>query len=274
MRDTACTLEHMTASEPPYQLIDAHCHFDAEVFDNDRAQVLESAISNGISDIIIPGTERCYWDRIKCLCSQHHRLHACYGLHPYWANRHQLEDIDALKTYIEINRPVAIGECGLDFRKHLLPETDSKARQLTFFEAQLGLAEEHHLPVVIHSVRATEAVIQTLQKFKGLRGMIHSYSGSLEQARQLIDLGFYISLGGSVTYENASKLRKVVQDIPLSSMLLETDAPDQPDKQHSGQRNEPSFIRNTLEEIARLRAESIEDIAKQTSANARTLFAI
>ena len=274
MRDTACTLEHMTASEPPYQLIDAHCHFDAEVFDDDRAQVLESAIANGISDIVIPGTERCYWDRIKNLCLQDHRLHACYGLHPYWVDRHQSEDIDALQTYIETNRPVAIGECGLDFRKQLLTETDSKTRQLTFFEAQLELAKEHHLPVVIHSVRATEAVIQSIQKFKGLRGMIHSYSGSLEQARQLIDLGFYISLGGSVTYENASKLRKVAQNIPLSSMLLETDAPDQPDQQHSGQRNEPAFIVGTLAEIARLRQESMEDIAKQTSANARELFAI
>jgi TatD DNase family protein len=244
------------------------------VFDDDRAQVLERATKNGISDIVIPGTERCYWDRIKNLCSQSHRLHACYGLHPYWANRHQLEDVMALQAYIEKNRPVAIGECGLDFRKHLLSETDSKSRQLAFFEAQLGLAEVYQLPVVIHSVRATEAVIQSIQKFKGLRGMIHSYSGSLEQARQLIDLGFYISLGGSVTYENASKLRKVAQSIPLSSMLLETDAPDQPDKQHSAQRNEPAFIRNTLEEVASLREEPVEDIAKQTSANTRKLFAI
>jgi len=264
----------MASSNLPYKLIDSHCHLDFEVFDDDRVQVLERATLNGISDIVIPGTERCYWDRIKNLCSQSHRLHPCYGLHPYWINRHQLEDISALQTYIETNRPVAIGECGLDFRKPLLSETDSKTRQLAFFEAQLGLAEDHRLPVVIHSVKATEAVIQSIQKFKALRGMIHSYSGSLEQARQLIDLGFYISLGGSVTYENASKLRKVAQSIALSSMLLETDAPDQPDKQHAAQRNEPAFILNTLEEVARLREESIEDITRQTSVNARTLFAI
>lgn len=274
MRDTACTLGHMAPSKPPYKLIDSHCHLDFEVFDADRSQVLERASLNGISDIVIPGTERCYWDRIKDLSSSSHRLHACYGLHPYWVNRHKLEDVSALQTYIEANRPVAVGECGLDFRKHLLPETDSKSRQIAFFEAQLGLAEDHQLPVVIHSVRATEAVIQSIQKFKDLRGMIHSYSGSLEQARQLIELGFYISLSGSVTYENASKLRKVAQDIPLPSMLLETDAPDQPDKQHSAQRNEPAFMCNTLEEVARLRDESIEDIARQTSVNARTLFAI
>ena len=264
----------MTPGELPYELIDAHCHFDFEVFDDDRAQVLERAAINGVSDIVIPGTERCYWDRIKDLCAGNQALHACYGLHPYWVDRHRLEDIRALQAYIENYRPVAIGECGLDFRKHLISATDSKTRQLTFFEAQLGLARDHQLPVVIHSVKATEVVIQSIQKFKGLRGMIHSYSGSLEQARQLIDLGFYLSLGGSVTYENASKLRKVAQNIPLSSMLLETDAPDQPDKQHQGQRNEPALIGNTLEEIARLRAESIEDIARQTSTNARALFAI
>lgn len=274
MPGTACTLGHMPSSKLPYELIDAHCHFDFEAFDDDRSQVLERAATNGISDIVIPGTERCYWDRINKLCSTNKTLHACYGLHPYWIDRHRSEDIDALQTYIETNRPVAIGECGLDFRKHLLSEADSKTRQRSLFEAQLGLARDHQLPVVIHSVKATEVVIQSIQKVKGLRGMIHSYSGSPEQARQLIDLGFYISLGGTVTYENASKLRKVAQQIPLSSMLLETDAPDQPDKQHQGQRNEPAYIRNTLEAIARLRTESIEDIARQTSANARTLFAI
>ena len=274
MPGTACTLGNMPTNELSYELIDAHCHFDFEVFDADRTQVLERAASAGISDIIIPATERCYWDRINKLCSGNKKLHACYGLHPYWTDRHRLEDLDALQLYIETNRPVAIGECGLDFRKHLLSDSDSKTHQLAFFEAQLGLARDHQLPVVIHSVKATEAVIQSIQKVKGLRGMIHSYSGSLEQARQLIDLGFYISLGGAVTYENASKLRKVAQNIPLSSMLLETDAPDQPDKQHQGRRNEPAYIRNTLEAVAGLRAESIEDIARQTSANARTLFAI
>ena len=274
MPGTACTLSYMSSSELSYELIDAHCHLDFEVFDADRTQVLERAASTGISEIIIPGTERCYWDRINTLCSGNKQLHACYGLHPYWVDRHQFEDIQALQMHIETNRPVAIGECGLDYRSHLLSDDDDKSRQLAFFEAQLVLARDHQLPVVIHSVKATEAVIQSIQKFKDLRGMIHSYSGSLEQARQLIDLGFYISLGGSVTYENASKLRKVAQNIPLSSMLLETDAPDQPDKQHQGQRNEPAFIRNTLEEIARLREESIEDIARQTSTNARALFAI
>ena len=257
-------------------LIDAHCHLDFEVFDHDRSEVMQRAHSNSISDIIIPGTERIYWDRIKNLCAagtgqkppDQPRLHACYGLHPYWVCEKSRQDIEALKDYIDINKPAAIGECGLDFR----PQQADKKMQLYFFEAQLNIAAEAQLPVVIHSVRATESVIQLIKKFKTLRGMIHSYSGSLEQAWQLIDLDFYISLGGSVTYDNASKIRKVAKEIPLTSLLLETDAPDQPDRINQQKRNEPAYLINTLDVISGLREQAPEVIAQQTTSNAKALF--
>ena len=129
-------------------------------------------------------------------------MHACYGLHPYWIEQHDQRDVAKLRHFIEANKPVALGECGLDFR----PQQANKVLQLEFFEAQLTIANEYQLPVVIHSVNATETIIQTLKKYKNLTGMIHSYSGSLEQAKQLIDLNFYISIGGSVTYERAHKI--------------------------------------------------------------------
>jgi len=255
---------------PSFSLIDSHCHLDFEVFDDDRSTVLQRAKDNNISDIVIPGTEKIYWHRINDLCKKYPQLHPCYGLHPYWVNSHNKQDIEALKNYIENNRPIALGECGLDSRAQ---QADKKT-QLYFFEAQLSLAENTQLPVVIHSVNATEIVIQTIKKFKNLNGMIHSYSGSAEQARQLIDLNFYISISGSVTYDNAKKIRKVVREIPLTSLLLETDSPDQPDQKNSGKRNEPAYLVNTLDVISELRDESRESIAQQTTLNAQTLFNI
>jgi TatD DNase family protein len=252
------------------KLIDSHCHLDFQVFDNDRSEVLQRAEDNNISDIVIPGTERKFWDRIKHLCEKNPHLHACYGLHPYWISHKNTRDIHALDTYIETSHPVALGECGLDFR----PQQADKETQLAFFEAQLTIANDHRLPVVIHSVKATETVIHLLKKFKNLSGMIHSYSGSIEQARQLIDLNFYISLGGSVTYNHAKKLKAVVKEIPLTSILLETDSPDQPDQKNFGKRNEPAYLINTLDVISTLRNEQREIIARQTTSNAKTLFNI
>lgn len=255
---------------PAIRLIDSHCHLDFEAFDKDRAEVIQRALDKQIQDIIIPGTKKIYWNRIKQLCEQYQTLHACYGLHPYWADEHEQKDIEQLIRYIETSMPVAIGECGLDFR----PQQAGKETQLYYFEAQLSIAESKQLPVVIHSVKATETVIQVIKNFKNLKGMIHSYSGSTEQAKQLIDLNFYISVGGSVTYKNAKKIKQVVKQIPLTSLLLETDAPDQPDLKHFNKRNEPAYLVNTLQAVADLKKESVDIVARQTTENAENLFRI
>jgi len=178
--------------------------------------------------------------------------------------------LESLDTYLENNSAVALGECGLDFRD----DQADKKTQLYFLESQLDIANNHRLPVVIHSVRATETIIQSVKKFTCLKGMIHSYSGSAEQAKQLIDLGFYISVGGNVTYDNAKTIKSVVKNIPLTSLLLETDAPDQADKKNKGERNEPAYLVNTLDTISTLRDASPSIIAEQTTKNAKALFNI
>ena len=150
----------------------------------------------------------------------------------------------------------------------------TKIYKKKFFNAQLDIAHAINKPVVIHSVRATEDVINSIKNYPGLRGMIHSYSGSYEQAKQLIGLGFYISFGGAITYDNARKLRATASDIPLGSILLETDAPDQPDADHFNQRNEPAYLVNVLKCLSELRDEPIEEIAEQTTRNAQELFGI
>ena len=251
-------------------LIDSHCHLDFESFDTDRDQVLQRAKDNNINDIIIPGTEKKYWQRINQLCARYKQLHPCYGLHPYWVSHHDKNDLKSLETYLENNSAVALGECGLDFRD----DQADKKTQLYFLESQLDIANNHQLPVVIHSVRATEAIIQSVKKFTDLKGMIHSYSGSAEQAKQLIDMGFYISVGGSVTYDNAKTIKSVVKNIPLTSLLLETDAPDQADKKNKGKRNEPAYLVNTLDTISALTDTPTVTIAEQTTKNAKLLFNI
>ena len=252
------------------KLIDSHCHLDFPVFDTDRDQVLQRALEQNISDIVIPGTQSLYWRRIKDICDTNKHLHACYGLHPYWADIHQEQDIEALNDFIDVNKPVAIGECGLDFRKQ---QADKKI-QLHFLEAQFEIACNRNLPVVVHAVNATETIIQTIKNFKGLHGMIHSYSGSSEQAKQLIALNFLISISGSITFDNTKKIKQVVKEIPLRSLLIETDAPDQADQNNVGKRNEPAYLINTVKAIAELKQTTINNIAEQTTANAKKLFGI
>lgn len=252
------------------ELIDSHCHLDFDAFNQDREQVLRRAQANGISHIVIPGVSRQRWPSIQAICNTNTNLHACYGLHPYEVEQHSTEDIDLLAHWIEQNHCVAVGECGLDYRSGQA----NKQRQKIFFEAQLDMANSHHLPVVIHSVRATADVIECLYQRPGLTGMVHSYSGSYEQAMQLIEQGFYISLGGAFTYERAHKLRKTASRLPLDHLLLETDAPDQPDTLHNGERNEPGWLVNVLDSLYELRSESRDEISAQTTANAKKLFNI
>lgn len=250
-------------------LIDCHCHLDFEEFDHDRDVVIKRASVKGVTAIIIPGVRRLHWPRIKKL-TERDSLHACYGLHPYVVGQHTDDDIAQLESWLEQNDCVGVGECGLDYRKNMA----KKDVQLKFFEAQLKIADEINKPVVIHSVYATEDVILLLKKYPGLRGMVHSYSGSYDQAQRLIDMGFYISIGGAITFDNAHKIRAVAAEISLCSILLETDAPDQPDADHFAQRNEPSYIVNVLDCLSRLRAESKEEIAEQTMMNAKALFSL
>ncbi|UCB55717.1 MAG: TatD family hydrolase [Thiotrichales bacterium] len=253
-----------------YTLIDSHCHLDFDTFNRDRDAVIGRARRAGVEHIVIPGVHRKNWGPIRDICEHDVRIHACYGLHPYMADEHDQNDIIHLENWLDTNECVAIGECGLDYRKN---QPDRQVQQ-QFFSAQIGIAHAHGKPVVIHAVRATEDVIKAVANHPGLQGMVHSYSGSYEQALRLIDLGFYISFGGAITYTNAKKLRAAASKLPLDAILLETDAPDQPDTDHHGQRNEPAYLVKVLECLSGLRNEPVEAIAAQTTANAKALFGL
>jgi TatD DNase family protein len=175
-----------------------------------------------------------------------------------------------LGEWIARERPCAIGECGLDFFVKGLDQ----AQQQRYFLGQLQLAREFDLPLIVHARRAVDAVILAIRKVGRLRGVVHSFAGSPEQARQLQSLDFLIGLGGPVTYERAQRLRRLAAELPLQQLLLETDAPDQPDASIRGQRNEPARLRTVLDTIAMLRGQPAAEIAEQTTRNAQKLFGL
>ncbi|KAB7763470.1 TatD family hydrolase [Xanthomonas maliensis] len=252
------------------QLIDSHCHLDADSFDDDRDAVIARAQRAGIVAQVIPAVTAASWPGLRAACMRAPGLHPAYGLHPIFLEQHRPKHLDELEAWIERERPCAIGECGLDF---YLPALDGPA-QRRYFEAQLRLAKRYDLPLIVHARRAVEEVIARIKAVGGLRGVVHSFAGSPEQAQQLWKLDFLIGLGGPVTYPRANRLRGLAARMPLQHLLLETDAPDQPDSDIRGQRNEPARLRTVLECIAQLRDEPAAEIARQTTANARRLFAL
>ena len=250
------------------QLIDSHCHLDANEFDSDRTEVLTRAGQARVGAQVVPAITAAGWPKLRRICHAAPGLHPAYGLHPIYLTEHRREHLSVLREWIERERPCAIGECGLDF---YIDGLDAHA-QRDYFRAQLELAAEYALPVIVHARHAVEEVIATIKAVGPLRGVIHSFSGSAEQAEQLWKQGFLIGLGGPVTYPRANRLRRLVAQMPLQHLLLETDAPDQPDADIRGQRNEPARLRAILTCIADLRGQPEDTIAQQTTANARRLF--
>lgn len=226
----------------------------------------------GVSDLIIPAITQASWAGINTACVQHRELHAAYGLHPIYLAEHKDEYLTELASVLDTDRAqvVAVGECGLDF---FLPEL-AVERQTELFIAQLKLAKHFDLPVIIHARRSVDAVLASIRRIGGLRGVIHSFAGSQQQADQLIANGFYLGAGGTLTYERAQRLRQVLKTVPLERLLLETDAPDQPDSQWRGQRNTPLRLPVIASALAELRACSLEMIAQTTTTNAQVLFGI
>jgi len=249
-------------------LVDSHCHLDAAEFDHDRDAVIARAHQVGVARQIVPAVDAAGWPKLRDVCSRDPGLFSAYGLHPMYLDAHRDEHLSLLREWIERERPVAVGECGLDY----FVEGLDRDAQSHYFEAQLRLARDFDLPVVVHARRAVDAVIAAIRKMGKLRGVVHSYSGSIEQAQQLWNLGFLIGLGGPVTYDRANRLRKLAATMPLEYLLLETDAPDQPDAGIRGQRNEPARLTDVLAVIAQLRGEEAAAIAAATTANAERLF--
>lgn len=251
-------------------LVDSHSHFDVAVFDADRAAALERARAKGVYRQIVPGIAASGFPRLRDVCREHDGLHPAYGLHPLFLAEHRPEHLDDLREWIERERPCAVGECGLDY----YVDGFDRTAQHAYLTRQLELAREFELPVVLHARRAVDDVIAAIRRVGGLRGVVHSFSGSVEQARQLWKAGFCLGFGGPITYPRARHLRGIVAEMPLEFLLLETDSPDQPLHGHQGRRNEPASLRDVCDCAAQLRGVDASTIAAATTANCERLFGL
>jgi TatD DNase family protein len=252
-----------------YRLIDTHCHFDAPEFAVDRADVWARASAVGVSAMVVPAVRFADFAALAEL-AQHAWIHPAYGLHPIMLAEHTDRHLVALADWLSRHPAVAVGEFGLDF---FVAELD-RERQYMLFHAQLDIAEQFKLPVILHARRAHQEVIQALRARPNVRGVIHSFAGSHEELRLLLRQDFYIGLGGPVTYPRASKLREIAKTVPLDRLLLETDAPDQPLFGRQGQRNEPALIFEVARCIAELRGIAPDLLATACNQNAQRLFSL
>lgn len=249
-------------------LFDTHCHLDFNVFETDRARVVERAREMGVCDILVPSVSHKNWQAVVNLQEEFTGIHAALGMHPMFLEQHRLEDIAIMDRMVEQNTCRAIGECGIDlFVKGL-----DKQRQIDIFVEHLRLAKKYDLPLIIHARKSLDIVLKYIRQFPDLRGIMHSFSGSHQQAKICIEQGFLLGFGGPVTYPRARKLRELVRCLPLESLVLETDAPDQVDEKHFGERNEPAFLPAIMHTFAELRDISPTEVAEVTTLNAKTLF--
>lgn len=255
------------------QLIDTHTHLDFPDFDADRGPLLAAARAKGVERLVVLGVYQRNWQRVWELAQAETGVYAALGLHPVYLAQHQPEQLLELKTWLERLRGeeklCAIGEFGLDY---YLPELD-RAKQQALFEAQLQLAVEFELPALLHVRRSHAQVIATLKRFKLKRaGVIHAFAGSYEEAREYIKLGFKLGLGGAATWPQALRLRKVLAQLPLEAVVLETDAPDMAPAMHPNQRNSPEYLPAICAALAEVMGISAQTLATASTANAKGVF--
>lgn len=251
--------------------VDTHCHFDFPPFTGAEAESLHLAQQSGVRDIIVPAVTADRFHGILSLAKKFPQLYAALGLHPLYISQHTDDDLALLDTLLSQRDPrvVAVGEIGLD----LFMETPMFEQQQRLLKAQFALAKRETLPVILHSRRSHDQLAAMLRQAKlPATGVVHGFAGSLSQAQAFIRLGFAIGVGGTISYARAQKTRQVMAQLPLSSLLLETDAPDMPLQGFQGQPNRPERAAAVFDVLCELRPESPEDIAAALLANTRRVF--
>ncbi|MFP4061763.1 MAG: TatD family hydrolase [Halochromatium sp.] len=250
------------------RLIDTHCHLDVADFDADRAEVLTAARAAGVAAMVVPGIDAAGWGKLLGLCAGDDGLYPALGLHPLSLDRHRDDHLAALEQVIATENPVAVGEIGLDFHA----KDADRERQLDLCRAQLALARDAGLPVLLHVRKAHEEMLRLLAETPVIGGSAHAFNGSLQQARRYIELGFCLGFGGMLTFERSRRLRRLAAELPPTAIVLETDAPDLTVASHRYQRNSPAYLPEVLAALAEVREESPAALAAQTTANACRLL--
>lgn len=242
--------------------VDVHAHLDDKAFNDDREQVLESIEEAGI--IVINAGSDIASSRFSVeLADKHDFIFACVGVHPHEAEKVQKDYIEELEKLAKNPKVIGIGEIGLDYYYDF---SDRKIQKKVFME-QLELAKSLDLPVIVHNREAHQDTLDILKKVRPSKGLMHCYSGSLEMAREFMQLGFYFSFGGVITFKNAKKPKEVASELPLDKILLETDCPYLSPEPYRGKRNDPTRIPIIAQQLAQLRKISVDEIKRTTYSN-------
>lgn len=252
-------------------IFDSHAHYDSEQFNEDRDELLQSMPENGVGTIVNSGANWNSVTEVVELARKYPHVYAAVGMHPDEVGDLNEERFEYLKAQCHKDKVVAVGEIGLDYYW----DNESHDVQKKWFIKQLDLARELDLPVIIHSRDAAADTLEIMKEYgKGLRGVIHCFSYSIELAREYVKMGFHIGIGGVVTFKNGKKLKEIAQEIPLDYILLETDCPYLAPVPFRGKRNSSIYISYIAEEIANLKGISYEEVVAQTEKNGKKLFGI
>ena len=246
---------------------DTHCHIYKEYYEN-IDEILKRALESNINRVINNGCNRESNKEVLALANTYNNMYIALGIHPESADTYQKEDLTFIEENLSNPKVIAIGEIGLDY--HYTKE--NKTLQIKLLENQLKIAETHNLPVIIHSREATEDTINTLKKYH-IKGVIHSFSGSLETAKIYIKMGYLLGINGVITFKN-SKLKEVIKELPLEHLVLETDSPYLTPEPFRGKPNEPARIKEIATFISELKGISLEELARITNENIMRIFDI
>ncbi len=254
------------------ELVDTHSHLDFDPFDEDRDLVIERAVTAGVRRIIVPAIDLDNSLEVLSLAERNDSLYAAIGIHPNSSADWRDEWVDRLRLMADHPKVVAIGEIGLDYYRDWSPQSTQK----TAFSAQVSLAGELGLPIIVHNRLADADVLQILERAKKewgeLVGVLHSFSSPWKTAVSAVEMGFYIGFTGPLTYKNAGELREVAAKIRLDRVLIETDSPFLAPQQFRGKRNEPAFVIQVAAKLAEIRSVTVDEMARQTTTNAERLF--
>jgi TatD DNase family protein len=251
-------------------LIDTHAHLEMPEFKKDLEGVIQRAKVAGVEYIFTVGTEKKDWKRALEIANTHPSIYAILGVHPHNAKEIDDQTYPLLKDLCKNEKVKAYGEIGLDFFRNLSP----RETQLKRFREQIGLAKELGLPIIIHDREAHQETVEILKSEKAdvCGGIIHCFSGDYEMAKACMDMGFYISIPGSITFKNAESFREIIKRISLNSLLVETDAPFLTPEPFRGKRNEPSYVRYTAQKVAEIKKVSFDKVAEASTKNAFKVY--
>lgn len=251
-------------------LTDSHAHLEMREFDRDRDEVVRRAAAAGVKRIVTVGTTLADCEKAVAIAAANPSVYAAIGIHPHEVKSIRKETYDRLKKIAGGRKIVAYGEIGLDFFRNISPP-DVQVRR---FGEQLELARELSLPIIIHDRDAHRETVSMLKESGIGRGVIHCFSGDYAMARECLDMGFYISVPGTVTFPKSERLREIVAKVPLDRLLVETDCPYLTPVPHRGQRNEPAYVAHTARRVAEVKKISFEETARVTSENAARVFGL